>query len=199
MHLCLSDFHMLSFTFPAAPMLVKGNWVGRLDDLLWLLEVAKDDIQASANAFATTRGLGDILGSSTVRGGGKTNLGGGSTCAPKGGGNTAFVGGHIPWRMCACLGGGATYIGGGRTTLGAGQRVLTGGATYFGGGCTTRGGSTCRGDRERCTTRGGSTYLGPQLVSFARPVISGGVTGGAGKAAELLGPQLGWMLGPQLG
>ena len=38
--------------------------------------------------------------------------------------------------------------------------------------------------------------MGPQLVSFARPVISGGVTGDAGKAAELLGPQL---LGPQMG
>ena len=33
MHLCPSDFHMLSFTFPAAPTLVKGNWVGRLEVL----------------------------------------------------------------------------------------------------------------------------------------------------------------------
>jgi hypothetical protein len=78
MHLCPSDFHMLSFTFPAAPTLVKGNWVGRLDHFLWFLEVvisfATSWAFAASKAFATSWGQGDFLCGSTFPGDGGTIL-----------------------------------------------------------------------------------------------------------------------------
>ena len=70
MHLCLSDFHMLSFKFPAAPTLVKGNW--RLDH--FLISFATSWAFAASKAFATSWGQGDFLCGSTFPGDGGTIL-----------------------------------------------------------------------------------------------------------------------------